>query len=51
MTVAELIEKLREMPQDAQVYSWSAPDAEPCEPTPEYADWGDPADPDRGVYL
>lgn len=50
MTVAELIEQLKQQPQDAQIYVHGR-DGEPCIPHPRYADWGNPEDPDRGVYL
>lgn len=51
MKVKELIEKLKEMDQEATVYTWGGFDAEPCVPTPEYCDWGNPEHPERGVYL
>jgi hypothetical protein len=46
MTVAELIEELKKLPQDAPVYVYDG-----CDPAPEYWDWGDPTSQDRGVYL
>lgn len=49
MTVAELIEKLRALPPDAAVYVDG--DRGPYDPDPRYLDWGNPASPDRGVYL
>lgn len=51
MTVVELIEKLKEFPQDAQVYVTFSVEGDRCEPAPQYCDWGNPNDPDRGVYL
>lgn len=55
MTVAELIERLREFPPDTPVYVWDDGDdyrvGGKMDPEPQLRDWGDPADADRGVYL
>jgi hypothetical protein len=50
MTVAELIEKLRELPPDARAYTMDH-DGTPVDVQPEYCDWGEADHPDRGVYL
>ena len=50
MTVAEAIEKLSTLPQDAKMMEWFRDEA--FEITNYvYKDWGNPNDPDRGVYA
>jgi hypothetical protein len=54
MQVEELIEKLVKLAEEhpgVKVYAYSGVEAEPCEPEPEYRDWGNPNDPDKGIYL
>lgn len=54
MTIETLIEKLQSLAKEhpgATVYSMYGAESEPCEPEPEYRNWGNEQDPDRGVYL
>lgn len=50
MTVKELIVKLLEFPLDANVYGEDR-EMGAYDPMPEYRDWGNPNNPDKGVYL
>ena len=50
MTVAEAIAKLSTLPQDARMMDWYLDG--PFEIKDYvYKDWGDPNEPDRGVYA
>lgn len=50
MTVKELILQLLKFPLDENVYGEDY-EMGKYDPKPEYRDWGNPNNPDRGVYL
>jgi hypothetical protein len=53
MTIEELIAELQDIAKHypgEKVYCVDHDDGK-FDPDPEYHDWGDPNDPDKGVYL